>query len=103
MTKGIWLPAYDSGVDELSSTILYFALTRMHVTEDMKPRSYPVQLLSQVRASQVNFTGRRQIQDPVRRSMRNQNVDIGGNAFPALNQLVWWGKVGKAGKVRAPG
>jgi hypothetical protein len=72
------------------------------VPENMQLRLNPPQFIAKVRTSQMNVSSRRNVEDPKRRSMCDQDIDPAGNHLPLLDQLIVRSVVGETRQIGTP-
>jgi len=87
----------------VSGLSLLQAAARVNMTEDMQPRAYPLNFFPQKRATEVNSPRGWEIQNPIRWSMCNQDINSGRNSSPTLHQFIWGGIISESWEIRAPG
>ena len=70
-------PSYDRCIDGVGIEGFAHPVARVNVTEDMKSRTNAFQFVPKVRASQVDFSGSREVQNSKRGRVSYEDVDSG--------------------------
>lgn len=94
--------SHDGGIDEVGAILVVFAVASVDVSKDVKAGLDSCERVCQERAAEVKLPTTWEVEDSLRRSVGDEDVEITWDGLPVSLQFFGGLMVGEAGKVGNP-